>query len=176
MENRSKASGRFLLPHVEYFITDQACFKVVYCPLKLWISVTTVGKRFARNILHSYITLYSTFLCKQHFYIEYTKYYFFFFLHRKISFKIHYLKIQFLYKKFSKFRVSDCVFLVQSLKIFSQLSQYLLGVSKIINYCKANNISHFKTQQLRILHSMLISYMSTPTAVNGTVCQQEAAV
>lgn len=173
MENRSKASGRFLLPHVEYFIIDQACFKVVYCPLKLWISVTTVEKMFARNILHSYNILYSILLCKQRFYIEYIKYYIF--LPRKISFNINYLKIQFLHKKFSKFRVPDCAFLVHSLRIFSQLSQYLLGVREIINSCNVN-ISHFKTQQLKILHSMLISYMSTPTDINETICQQKLAV
>lgn len=50
MENRSKASGRFLLPHVEYFITDQACFKAVYHCLKFQTSVMTVEKTFARKV------------------------------------------------------------------------------------------------------------------------------
>lgn len=50
MENRSKASGGFLLPHVEYFIIDQACFKAVYYPLKLQTLVMTAEKMFPRNI------------------------------------------------------------------------------------------------------------------------------
>lgn len=117
MENRSKASGRFLLPHVEYFITDQACFKAVYYPPKHQYSITTGGKVFTRNMLNSCHILYSTFsiirICIFGILVIT------FVTHTQIIFKNSYLKIQFLYMSFSKFRVPDSVFLVQSLGIFS---------------------------------------------------------